>query len=334
MTAKMMTKSKRQIAFVTDMNKCIGCQNCTVACKRLWSRNPGQDYMYWRNVETAPGMGYPKNWAKKGGGYMDGKLQKGKRPSLQDYGVPFEFDYEDRLFNGVKGRVKPSPAPRWAPNWEDDQGAGDYPNNHFFYMPRMCNHCDSPACAEACPNDAIYKREADGLTVINLEHCKGKKDCIDACPYAKPYYNSTSVKSNKCIGCFPRVEKGIAPACVSQCSGRAMHVGYLDDAKSSVNKLVKAWKVALPLYGKHGTQPNVFYVPPFLGPSTENDLGNIGSEPKIPQALLEEMFGSEVIGVLAVLRKERKNKMMNKSSELMDILVGRRSADMMFDTMP
>lgn len=332
MTTEVMTKPKRQLAFVTDLNKCIGCQTCTVACKRLWSRNPGQDYMYWRNVETVPGLGYPKKWSEKGGGFKNGELQKGKMPSLGDYGVPFEYDYEERLFKGnKKGRVQPSPTARWAPNWEEDQGAGEFPNNHYFYLPRMCNHCENPACLEACPSEAIYKRIEDGLVVINLDKCDGKKDCIEACPYAKPYFNNVTKQANKCFGCFPRVEKGVAPACVAQCVGRAMHVGYLDDPDSSVYKLVKTWKVALPLYAKFGTRPNVFYIPPFLGSRMEDSMGKTSSDAKIPLPLLEEMFGSEVKSVLAKLSKERDRKEKNKSSDLMDILIGYRSADMMLN---
>jgi len=329
MTMEVMIKPKRQLAFVIDLNKCIGCQTCTVACKRLWSRNPGQDYMYWRNVETVPGLGYPKNWRKKGGGYRNGELQKGARPPLADYGVPFKYRYRERLFEGAKGPVRPIPSARWAPNWEDDQGASNFPNNYFFYLPRMCNHCDKPACLEACPSDAIYKRIEDGLVVVNLDKCDGKKDCIEACPYAKRYFNSVTQQANKCFGCFPRVEKGVAPACVAQCAGRAMHAGYLDDPDSSVYKLVKTWKVALPLYAEFGTRPNVYYVPPFLGPMMEDGTGATGRDAKIPLTLLEQMFGSEVKNVLAILGKERDRKRRSKPSDLMDVLIGRRSADMM-----
>lgn len=334
MSEKVMMKPKRQLAFVADLNKCIGCQNCTVACKKAWTRNPGQDYMYWRNVETAPGRGYPKDWAKNGGGFANGEVQKAvEGRTLGDFGVPFEFEYAERLFEGKRGRVQPRPAARWAPNWEDDQGAGEFPNNFYFYLPRMCNHCDNPACLVACPNDAIYKRADDGLVIVNVDLCKGARDCVAACPYAKSYFNERTVKANKCMGCFPRVEKGIAPACVAQCNGRAMHVGFLDDSKSSVSKLVKEWKVAMPLYAQRGTGPNVFYVPPFLGPSVEGADGTPGEDAKIPMAILTDMFGEGVGMVLDVLRAERAKKMANGSSELMDILIGARSADMMLNPM-
>ena len=327
--AKVMKAPKRQLTYVTDLNKCIGCQTCTVACKKMWTTGPGQDYMYWRNVETSPGMGYPRNWQTKGGGYKDGELQKGKSPPMIDYGIPFEFDYAGRLFEGKPGRVRPSPTPRSAPNWDEDQGDGDYPNNSYFYLPRMCNHCTKPACLEACPNEAIYKREEDGIVVINQDKCKGAQSCVQSCPYAKPYFNPLTNKANKCIGCFPRIEKGVAPACVAQCVGRAMHVGFIDDTNSSVYKLVKQYQVALPLHPEFGTEPNVFYVPPVLGPKMEMANGTMSADPKIPLAQLEGLFGKQVRDVMAILQAERAKKMEGKPSELMDVLIGRRSADMM-----
>ncbi|CAB1369157.1 Perchlorate reductase subunit beta [Denitratisoma oestradiolicum] len=327
--ANIMKTSKRQLTFVADLNKCIGCQTCTVACKKLWTTGPGQDYMYWRNVETTPGKGYPKNWQTRGGGYKGGELQKGEVPPMIDYGVPFEFDYSGRLFEGKPGRVRPSPTPRSAPNWDEDQGSGAYPNNHFFYLPRMCNHCTKPACLEACPNDAIYKREQDGIVMIHLDMCKGNKACVKSCPYSKPYYNPQTQKSNKCVGCFPRIEKGIATACVAQCVGRAMHVGFIDDPMSSVNKLVRQWKVALPLHPEYGTEPNVFYVPPVLGPGMEDGVGSVSDQPKIPLSELQGLFGPDVQEVMKMLKMEREKKLKGQPSELMDTLIGRRSADMM-----
>jgi DMSO reductase family type II enzyme iron-sulfur subunit len=280
-----------------------------------------------------PGLGYPRNWQSKGGGYKDGVLQKGKIPPMIDYGVPFEFDYAGRLFEGKKERARPSPTPRSAPNWDEDQGAGEYPNNSFFYVPRMCNHCAKPACLEACPNEAIYKREQDGLVVIHQEKCKGAQACIQSCPYAKPYFNAQVNKANKCIGCFPRIEKGVAPACVAQCAGRAMHVGFIDDQESSVFKLVKRFGVALPLHPEYGTEPNVFYVPPVLGPRVEMPNGEHTADPKISMTQLEQLFGKQVREVLKTLQAEREKKIKNQPSELMDILIGRRSADMMISPM-
>lgn len=325
---KMLKMPKKQLTFAIDLNKCTGCQTCTVACKRLWTSKEGQDYMYWRNVETAPGFGYPKNWRTNGGGYKMGQLQKGKPPEMKDYGVPFEFDYEGRLFEGKKGRVRPNPVPAWSPNWDEEQGKGKYPNVYYLYLPRMCNHCSKPACLEACPVDAIYKREEDGIVLINQEKCVGAQDCIKACPYAKVYFNPAVNKGNKCIGCYPRIEKGESPACAAQCVGRAMHVGFIDDKNSSVYKLVREWKVALPLKSEAETAPNVFYIPTILGPNTEDKEGKPTNEPRVPASYLEELFGKNVKDAVKTLQTERIKKMKGTPSALMDLIVGYRNTDM------
>jgi len=250
------TTPQRQLAFVIDLNKCIGCQGCTIACKRLWTAAPGMDATYWMNVETVPGNGYPRNWASRGGGFRDGKPAAGRRPTAEEYGIPFEFDYSGRLFAGKRDRGRPRATPNWAPNWEEEQGAGSYPNNFFFYLPRLGAHCDNPAC-------------------------------------------------------------------VAQCTGRAMHVGFLDDQDASVHKLVRQWKVALPLLEGFGTGPNVFYVPPFLGPAMEAPDGRTTAAAKIPDSYLETLFGPAVHAALRILRAERNKRRQGGASDMIEILIGR-----------
>ncbi|TAM46711.1 MAG: 4Fe-4S dicluster domain-containing protein [Gammaproteobacteria bacterium] len=327
--------SKRQLAMVMDLNKCIGCQTCTSACKTQWTNRNGREYMYWNNVETHPGNGYPRKWQEAGGGFDEsGNLKPGRIPDLhQDYGAAFDMNYDVALnplgkkVSGELPHLAPVRAPDYAPNWDEDQGAGEYPNSYYFYLPRICNHCTNPACLAACPRKAIYKREEDGIVLIDQERCRGYQHCVAACPYKKVYFNPLFKRSEKCIFCFPRIEQGLPPACAHQCVGRIRFVGYLDDAEGPVQKLVEKWKVALPLHAELGTQPNVYYVPP-LSPYQFDTEGKLTNERRIPDAFLISLFGPRVPEVLKTLESEREKRRRGEPSELMDLLIAYRHADM------
>lgn len=321
--------SKRQLAYVFDLNKCIGCHTCTMACKTLWTDRSGREYMYWNNVETHPGKGYPMNWQQKGGGFKNGALQTdGKMPPMEAYGAVWKYNFEETLLEGKADRVVAHEKPTWGPNWDEDEGAGTFPNSRYFYLPRICNHCSNPACLAACPNKAIYKREEDGLVVIDQERCRGYRYCVKACPYGKVYFNLQTQKSEKCIGCYPRVEKGEAPACVKQCTGRIRFWGYRDDQDGPIHKLVDKWKVAIPLHPEYGTEPNVFYVPPLnVTPPPFEEDGRLSNVPRIPMADLEAMFGKGVQPALEILGREMQKRREAKPSELTDLLIGFTNKD-------
>lgn len=325
---KQLKHAKRQLATVIDLNKCMGCQTCVVACKDLWTKREGTEHMRWMNVTTYPGKGYPKDYEKSGGGFKGGQPQKGTLTNMADCGDNFQFNHEDVLFKG-KGQtvwMRPENAdgtqPDWGYNWDEDSGGGEWPNPYRFYLPRMCYHCTEPACLEACPNDAIYKREEDGIVVLDQDRCRGHRHCVEACPYKAVYFNPETEKSEKCILCFPRVEKGIAPACNRQCPGRTRAFGFLDDKDSQVYKLVRKWKVALPLHPEYGTEPNVFYIPPW-SPQAYDENGDLSEETRIPVSLLEELFGPDVRRVMNRLSKEREKKSKGMESEIMDVLISR-----------
>lgn len=320
----------RQLAFVFDLNKCIGCHTCTMACKHMWTNRDGREYMYWNNVETRPGAGYPRNWEEKGGGFdRDGSLRTdGKIPAKEDYGQTWEYNLHEVLLEGKGTQVVPNERPTWGPNWDEDEGKGEFPNNYSFYLPRICNHCENPACLAACPRQAIYKRPEDGLVVIDQDRCRGYQYCVKACPYGKVFFNINKSKSQKCIGCYPRIEKGVLPACAAQCVGRIRFVSYRDDVDGPVYKLVDQWKVALPLHPEYGTKPNVFYVPPInTTPSTFKDDGSLGDSPRIPISYLESLFGHEVQSALGILGAEMDKRRGGKPSELTDLLIGYTAAD-------
>ena len=311
----------RQVAMVLDLNKCIGCQTCTSACKSLWTDEPGQEYMLWNNVETKPGRGYPKNWELGGGGWKDGELQKGELPDWEDFGDVIELNHEQVYFTG-EARVLERDKMAYGSNWDEDTSSGDYPNNYHFYLPRLCNHCTNPACLESCPVRAIYKREQDGIVLVDQEKCQGFRECNKACPYDKIYFNQVNGKSQKCIFCFPRVEQGVPPACARQCPGRLRFVGFVDDKGGPIDLLVNKWKVALPLHPEYGTEPNVFYVPPILPPKFDED-GDVADGYRVPLEYMRYLFGSGVDRALDTIQNEMDKKKQGQPSELMDLLIAK-----------
>ena len=136
-----MPEGSRQLAMVFDLNKCIGCQTCAVACKMLWTRDEGSDYQWWCTVNTVPGKGSPKDWESMGGGYENGELILGKAPDREDFGGGWDFNYNEVFYGeGPPGKKIPlrvvGEQPTWGPNWDEDQGGGQYPNNYYYYLPR------------------------------------------------------------------------------------------------------------------------------------------------------------------------------------------------------
>ena len=315
----------RQVAMVLDLNKCLGCQTCTIACKKLWNRDSGAGYAYWNNVETWPGQGYPRRWQETGGRDAAGEVKRGEVPDLESgYGRAWKFDHQGVIdSDSRKGDhwLRPDGDPSWGPNWEEDHGAGTYPrDNHYFYLPRLCNHCTHPACLDACPRAAIGKRAEDGIVLVDQHRCHGYRFCVEACPYKKVFFDTERRVANKCLFCLPRVEQGVAPACARQCPGRLRFVGYLDDEAGPIHKLVAQWKVALPLHPEYGLEPNVFYVPP-LSPPALDEQGRPTGAPRIPIETLEGLFGPAVRDALATIEAERAKRKRGQPSALMDLLI-------------
>jgi nitrate reductase beta subunit len=281
---------KRQISMVFDVNKCIACQTCSMACKMTWSSGRGQEYMFWNNVETKPYGGYPTAWDLA---ILD-RIGPGQWKEDGSYDGNTVFEAASGLDEIIAG-VLPEDADWAHPNIGEDQIAGgnvpqgahynSLPHDlWFFYLPRICNHCTYPACLAACPRRAIYKREEDGIVLIDQSRCRGYRECVRGCPYGKPMFRPNHEVSEKCVGCYPKVEKGLQTQCVEQCIGKIRGQGWLSDPRKEIREdhpidyLVHVRKLALPLYPQFGTGPNVYYIPPI----------------HVPVAYLEQMFGPGV----------------------------------------
>jgi nitrate reductase beta subunit len=97
----------------------------------------------------------------------------------------------------------------------------------MMYLPRLCEHCLNPTCVASCPSGSIYKREEDGIVLIDQNKCRGWRMCVSGCPYKKIYYNWETGKAEKCIFCYPRIESGQPTVCSETCVGRIRYLGVL-----------------------------------------------------------------------------------------------------------
>jgi nitrate reductase beta subunit len=178
-------------------------------------------------------------------------------PEIDDYYEPFTFDYE-HLQKAPEMTAAPTARPRSlitgermekinkGPNWEEILGGefskrskdynfenvekriyGQFENTFMMYLPRLCEHCLNPACVAVCPSGAIYKREEDGVVLIDQDKCRGWRMCVSGCPYKKIYYNWSSGKSEKCTLCYPRLEAGQPTVCSETCVGRIRYLGVV-----------------------------------------------------------------------------------------------------------
>jgi nitrate reductase beta subunit len=197
------------MSMMFHLDKCIGCHTCSVACKNLWTDREGAEYMWWNNVETRPGTGYPTGWEDqdhyKGGWRRDDKgrlhlklhnkatglgrlFYNPDLPELDDYYDPFTFKYGD-LFSAPDSDQQPTAVPiskitgdemeiSTGPNWDDDLGGSDiYARND----PSM----------EGVPDEVRAQMEEIEQVVFNYlpricNHCLNPA-CVAACPSGAIY---------------------------------------------------------------------------------------------------------------------------------------------------
>ena len=159
--------------------------------------------------------------------------------------------------------------------WVPYRVVGTYPNVKKQFLPRLCNHCDDPPCAQVCPVKATYKR-ADGIVIVDHHRCIGCRYCMIACPYNARFFNfkENPEWTNKeharrshgvtesCTLCSHLLDQGRRPACVAACEGTgasAIKVGDMNVGDSEISTLV-ATRPVKRLREDLGTEPKVYYL--------------------------------------------------------------------------
>lgn len=221
-------KVMAQMSMVMNLDKCIGCHTCSVTCKQAWTNRTGVEYVWFNNVETRPGVGYPRGYEdqeKWGGGWVrtkrgrlklrsGGRLAKLARifsnptlPEIQDYYEPWTYDY-DMLLNAPKGAQVPVARPKslltgkdmkisWSANWDDDLGGSIETMQDDPILKKMSEKVE----AEFSKAFMFY------LPRI-CEHCLNPS-CVASCPSGAMY---------------KRAEDGIVLVDQDQCRGWRMCV--------------------------------------------------------------------------------------------------------------
>lgn len=166
---------------------------------------------------------------------------------------------------------------------------GEFPNVRRQFLPILCNHCENPPCVPVCPVGATWKRDQDGIVVVDYEKCIGCRYCMTACPYgarsfdfgenynvplnqfeAQPateygkawdraHGGSPIGNVRKCTFCVHRLDQGQDPACVQTCMAKARVFGDLNDPDSQVSRLLVERHSSV-LKEELGTGPNVYYI--------------------------------------------------------------------------
>lgn len=97
---------------------------------------------------------------------------------------------------------------------------GLFPRVRLTFRVVHCNHCERPACLDACPVAAIT-RDAAGWVQIDATRCTGCGACVTACPFEAVTLGPDGL-ATKCNGCADQVASGLEPTCVRACPMRAL----------------------------------------------------------------------------------------------------------------
>lgn len=208
--------------FLIDTHKCVGCGFCVKACKIE------NDIPYDANVT--------RTWVERYVIKTDGS-------TVMDSPKGALNGFTSKLIDQNKSGKILVP---------DDEIA------QAFFVPKLCNHCDIPACVQVCPVGATYQT-ADGTVLVDRKWCIGCGYCIMGCPYGVRFFHPVEHVADKCTFCYHRISNGGNTACAQACPFGARMIGNIKDPNDPVGKALLSDRVGI-LRDEYGTKPQVFYI--------------------------------------------------------------------------
>ena len=311
-----------QMAMVMNLDKCIGCHTCSVTCKQAWTNRSGVEYVWFNNVETRPGQGYPRTYQDqekwKGGWILKRgklKLRSGGRfkrlaqifsnpnlPTLQDYYEPWTYEY-DTLISAPLGEHTPVARPKslitgknmkieWSANWDDDLAGGP----------------------ELAPKDPVLvkikdqvgdrvKMEFEQAFMFYLpricEHCLNPS-CVAACPSGAMYKRSEDgivlVDQDQCRGWR---------MCVSGCPYKKVYFNHKTGKAEKCTLCYPRIEVGLPTVCSETCVGRLRYIGLFLYDADKvTAAASVENEHDLLQAQLDLLLDPNDPEVLAAARRD------------------------------
>lgn len=126
-----------------------------------------------------------------------------------------------------------------------------------FFVPKLCNHCESSPCVQVCPVGATFESE-EGVVLVDKSYCLGCRYCVQACPYGCRFIDPRSHTVDKCTLCYHRITRGLTTACCEVCPTGARSLGDLKDPDDPIHEFLRTNMVQV-LKPQMATRPKIYY---------------------------------------------------------------------------
>ncbi|MDM7855296.1 nitrate reductase subunit beta [Cellulomonas alba] len=312
-----------QVAMVMNLDKCIGCHTCSVTCKQAWTNRAGVEYVWFNNVETRPGQGYPRRYEDqeqwRGGWHLNkrGRLElrtgsRAKRlmtifaspvqPKLEDYYEPWTYDYE-KLVDAPLGDDFPVARPKslitgedtkisWSANWDDDLGGA-----------HELGHLDPIVEKVRRESEDKIRFELEKTFMFYLpricEHCLNPS-CMASCPSGAIYKRAEDgivlVDQDRCRGWRQ---------CITGCPYKKVYFNHKTGKAEKCTFCYPRIEVGLPTICAETCVGRLRYIGVFLYDADRvTEAASVADEKDLYEAQLDLMLDPEDPAVVAAAREQ------------------------------